>query len=91
MWSGAVMYLRTTTRANKEGSIVRYLALAHNQRVGAATKANVLLNLGREDRLDPDRPRWPAFDQPLPRRTRHRHRCPGSDRHRPTGLPRGYG
>jgi transposase len=33
---------------------VRYLALAHNQRVGAATKANVLLNLGREDRLDPD-------------------------------------
>ncbi|MGD9531024.1 MAG: IS1634 family transposase [Dehalococcoidia bacterium] len=33
--------------------MVRYLALAHNQRVGAATKANVLLNLGREDRLDP--------------------------------------
>jgi hypothetical protein len=33
---------------------VRYLALAHNRRVGAATKANVLLNLGREDCLDPD-------------------------------------
>jgi hypothetical protein len=33
---------------------VRYLALAHNQRVGSSTKANVLLNLGREDRLDPD-------------------------------------
>ena len=48
------MYLRTTARANKDGSLVRYLALAHNQRVGAATKANVLLNLGREDRLDPD-------------------------------------
>ena len=48
------MYLRTTARANKDGSVVRYLALAHNQRVGAATKANVLLNLGREDRLDPD-------------------------------------
>ncbi|MBA3574530.1 MAG: IS1634 family transposase [Pseudonocardiales bacterium] len=48
------MYLRTTARANKDGSVVRYLALAHNQRVGTATKANVLLNLGREDRLDPD-------------------------------------
>ena len=48
------MYLRTTARANKDGSVVRYLALAHNQRVGATTKANVLLNLGREDRLDPD-------------------------------------
>ncbi|WP_344253384.1 IS1634 family transposase, partial [Pseudonocardia hydrocarbonoxydans] len=48
------MYLRTTERKNKDGSVVRYLALAHNQRVGAATKANVLLNLGREDRLDPD-------------------------------------
>src|SRR5829696_8376648 len=47
------MYVRTTARANKDGSVVRYLALAHNQRVGAATKANVLLNLGREDRLDP--------------------------------------
>ncbi len=54
VWSGAVMYLRTTARANKDGSVVRYLALAHNQRVGTATKANVLLNLGREDRLDPD-------------------------------------
>ncbi|MGE3663803.1 MAG: IS1634 family transposase [Pseudonocardia sp.] len=48
------MYLRTTARTNKDGSVVRYLALAHNQRLGAATKANVLLNLGREDRLDPD-------------------------------------
>ena len=47
------MYLRTTARANKDDSVVRYLALAHNQRVGAVTKANVLLNLGREDRLDP--------------------------------------
>ena len=54
LWSGVVMYLRTTARANKDGSVVRYLALAHNQRVGAATKAKVLLNLGREDRLDSD-------------------------------------
>jgi transposase len=48
------MYLRTTARRNKDGSVVRYLALAHNQRVGASTKANVLLNLGREDQLDPE-------------------------------------
>jgi transposase len=48
------MYLRTTARRNKDGSVVRYLALAHNERVGASTRANVLLNLGREDRLDPD-------------------------------------
>jgi len=27
---------------------------AHHQRDGAATKANVLLNLGWEDRLEPD-------------------------------------
>jgi hypothetical protein len=54
VWSGAVMYLRTTARTNQDGSVVRYLALDHNQRVGTATKANVLLNLGREDRLDPD-------------------------------------
>ena len=41
------MYLRTTERRNQDGSVVRYLSLAHNQRVGGATtKANVLLNLG---------------------------------------------
>jgi hypothetical protein len=51
------MYPQTTARRNKDGSVVRYLALAHNQRVGADTRANVLLNLGREDRLDPDGPR----------------------------------
>src|SRR4051794_35327459 len=48
------MYLRTTARRNKDGSVVRYLALAHNHRVVASTQAQVLLNLGREDRLDPD-------------------------------------
>lgn len=63
------MYLRTTARANKDGSVVRYLALAHNQRVGAATKANVLLNLGREDRLDlepADSPRHPGSPPSTP-------------------------
>jgi hypothetical protein len=47
------MYLRTTARRNKDGTSVRYLALAHNRRVDGSTQAQVLLNLGREDRLDP--------------------------------------
>jgi hypothetical protein len=47
------MYLRTTARRNKDGTLVRYLALAHNRRIDGATQAQVLLNLGREDRLDP--------------------------------------
>jgi hypothetical protein len=32
--------------------LVRYLQLAHNQRVGGVKRAEVLLNLGREDELD---------------------------------------
>jgi hypothetical protein len=46
------MYLRTTQRSNKDGSLVRYVQLAHNERVGGVTRAKVLLNLGREDQLD---------------------------------------
>jgi hypothetical protein len=46
------MYLRTTSRRNADGSTVRYVQLAHNRRVGGTTQAQVLLNLGREDRLD---------------------------------------
>jgi hypothetical protein len=46
------MYLRTTQRRRKDGSLVRYLQLAHNRRVGGVTRAEVLLNLGREDSLD---------------------------------------
>ncbi len=48
------MYLRTTSRTNKDGSVVRYLALAHNEKVGGTARAKVLLNLGREDQLDQD-------------------------------------
>src|SRR5438105_2683190 len=47
----AGMSLRTTQRRNKDGSVVRYLQLAHNRRSGASTQAEVLVNLGREDRL----------------------------------------
>jgi hypothetical protein len=48
------MYLRTTRRKNRDGSVVRYVQLAHNRRVDGVTQAQVLLNLGREDQLDRD-------------------------------------
>src|SRR4051794_12388931 len=46
------MYLRTTQRRRKDGSVVRYVQVAHNRRMGGVTQAEVLLNLGREDELD---------------------------------------
>ena len=46
--------MRTTQRRNKDGSIVRYVQVAHNRKVDGVTQAEVLLNLGREDRLDRD-------------------------------------
>jgi hypothetical protein len=48
------MYLRTTQRRNRDGSVVRYVQLARNRRVDGVTQAEVLLNLGGEDRLDRD-------------------------------------
>jgi len=48
------MYLRTTSRRNKDGSVVRYLQLAHNtwdpQRKRSTTR--ILLNFGRADQVD---------------------------------------
>ncbi len=48
------MYLRTTQRRNKDGSIVRYLALAENARDPnkGYVQAKVIHNFGRADRLD---------------------------------------
>ena len=46
------MYLRTIQRRNRDGSVVRYVQLAHNRRKGTSTQAQVLVSLGREDRLD---------------------------------------
>ena len=43
------MYLRATQRRNRDGSVIRYVQLAHNRRVDGVTQAQVLLNLGRED------------------------------------------
>ena len=45
------MYLRTTPRRNNDGSVVRYLQLAHNTWDSAAkrSRVQVICNFGRED------------------------------------------
>jgi len=48
------MYLRFSQRTNVDGTVVRYVALAHNRRVDGKIKPDVLMNLGRVDRLDVD-------------------------------------
>jgi transposase len=46
------MYLRFSQRTNADGTVVRYVALAHNRRVQGKVKPDMLMNLGRVDRLD---------------------------------------
>jgi predicted ATPase/DNA-binding CsgD family transcriptional regulator len=46
------MYLRLTQRKNRDGSVVRYVQLAHSRRVNGRPQAEVVANLGREDQLD---------------------------------------
>src|SRR3954452_23480900 len=48
------MYLRRTQRKRTDGTTVGYVQLAHNRRVDGVTRAEVLVNLGREDELDID-------------------------------------
>src|SRR4051812_49977973 len=48
------MYLRRTQRRRADGSAVGCLQLAHNRRMDGVTRAEVLVNLGREDELDVD-------------------------------------
>jgi hypothetical protein len=50
------MYLRITRRKNKDGSIVEYYQLAHNERHPATGKpvAKIIHNFGRTDQLDRD-------------------------------------
>jgi IS4 transposase len=50
------VYLRETRRTNRDGSVVRYLALAHNERhpVTGSPVAKVIHNFGRADRVDRD-------------------------------------
>ncbi len=46
------MYLRFTSRTNVDGSVVRYVALAHNRRMDGKIKPDVLMNLGRVGQVD---------------------------------------
>lgn len=48
------MYLRTTSRRNRDGTAVRYLSLAHNVWDPATRRSNVtvLYSFGREEQLD---------------------------------------
>jgi hypothetical protein len=48
------VYLRETRRTNRDGSVVRYLQLAHNERhpVTGSPVAKVIHNFGRADRVD---------------------------------------
>ncbi|CAA7603444.1 Hypothetical protein DEACI_4267 [Acididesulfobacillus acetoxydans] len=48
------MYIRVTSRKNKDNSVVKYVQLAHNVRnpKTGSPQANVLFNFGRLDRLD---------------------------------------
>jgi len=48
------MYLRTIQRRNKDGSVVRYVQLAHNTRhpKTGTPVAEVIHSFGREDQLD---------------------------------------
>ena len=50
------MYLRETKRTNKDGSVVSYLQLAHNERhaVTGAPTAKVIHNFGRAELVDRD-------------------------------------
>jgi hypothetical protein len=48
------MYLRTTRRKNKDGSVVEYHQLAHNVRHAETGQpvAEIIHNFGRADELD---------------------------------------
>jgi transposase len=50
------MYLRTTKRKNKDGSVVEYFQLAHNDRDPESKKpvAHIIHSFGRADQLDRD-------------------------------------
>jgi transposase len=49
------VYLRRSSRTNRDGTVTSYLALAHNYRdaVTGVSKPKILHSFGREDELDP--------------------------------------
>ncbi len=48
------MYLRETRRTNRDGSVVSYLQLAHNERhpENGSPVAKVIHNIGRAEQVD---------------------------------------
>ena len=48
------MYVKASTRKGKDGQVIRYLQLAHNEwdPVAGASRTRVLYSFGREDQLD---------------------------------------
>jgi len=50
------VYLRKSSRTNKDGSVTSYLSLAHNYRDpdSGVSKPRILHSFGREDELDPE-------------------------------------
>ena len=48
------MYIRTTKRQNKDGSVTEYLQLAHNEwdKQSARSTVKVLINFGRKEEVD---------------------------------------
>jgi hypothetical protein len=49
------VYLRRSSRTNRDGTVTSYLALAHNYRdaVSGVSKPKIVHSFGREDELDP--------------------------------------
>ncbi|MEW6323681.1 MAG: IS1634 family transposase [Acidobacteriota bacterium] len=76
------MYLRTTSRRAKDGQVVRYLALAHNERNERGVPvARVIHNFGREDLVD---------REALVRLVRSIQRFLGSEEGLRAAAPRGF-
>ena len=50
----SIMYLRTTSRKNRDGSTITYYQLAHNERHPKTRKpvAKIIHSFGRADKLD---------------------------------------
>jgi len=48
------MYIRTTRRKNKNGSVTEYLQLAHNEwdKEASRSTVKVLINFGRKEEVD---------------------------------------
>ena len=87
------MYLRATPRQNKDGSVVRYLQLAHNVWDSAAkrSKVQVVYNFGREDQANRAALERLVATVPGPGSGTGRHRRRGTEVHRVASAGRDLG